>query len=289
VIPYVADSDFRLFQGDAAEVLGELADGSVDCCVTSPPYADARRDVAAVSPEAFPTWLAATLAELPRVLRAEGSLLLNLGRRFRAGEELPYIELTLEVLRSEGWRRIDTVLWYKPNANGRGGPYMRDCHEFAFWLARDPELAYRGLDEARRPYRDPGRYDRTFTTSAKGEPRIGHRRTPHPLGARPDSVFVASVGHEKGRRHPTPMAEALALHLVKLGSPPGGVVLDPFAGEGTTCWAARKTGRSSIGIEIDPGYCEMAAERTQQLSLGAEHVTANRSPKPEPVNRREAP
>jgi DNA modification methylase len=66
-------------------------------------------------------------------------------------------------------------------------------------------------------------------------------------------------------------------------------VLDPFAGEGTTCWAARKTGRSSIGIEIDPGYCEMAAERTQQLSLGAEHVTANQSPKPEPVNRREAP
>lgn len=267
--PYVQDADLTLYNGDALAVLRELPDESVDAIVTSPPYADARRDVEHVPLERFPAWLVDVLREGQRVLTLHGSLLLNLDRRFKNGIELDYAAETLRLLRADGWLKIDEIVWYKPNANGLGVPYLRNCHEYVWWLALSPD-AYRGHDEARRPYRDLARYERGYTQAVKHEPRVLHRRSPHPLGARLDSVIVCSVGKEKGRPHPTPMPEELAMDLVKLACPPGGVVLDPFMGEGTTGSAARKLGRKVIGIEIEPRYCAMAARRLQQLSLLAE-------------------
>lgn len=79
-------------------------------------------------------------------------------------------------------------------------------------------------------------------------------------------VFACPVG-EAGNPHPSPMALDLAVHLVALSCKPGGTVLDPFCGSGTTALAARLLGRKSIGIEVSPDYCEMAAVRLSQLSL----------------------
>ena len=50
-------------------------------------------------------------------------------------------------------------------------------------------------------------------------------------------------------------------YLIELGCPPDGVVLDPFAGSGTTCIAAQKLVRKYIGIEINPEYCSIAQSR----------------------------
>jgi len=64
----------------------------------------------------------------------------------------------------------------------------------------------------------------------------------------------ASTGH-----HPAPFPLGLAMRLVRIFSFSGDTVLDPFCGSGTTMVAAFRTGRNSIGIEIDPEYCRMAA------------------------------
>lgn len=269
--PYLADPDVTLYHGDALDVLRELPAASVDCVVTSPPYSDARGDVDCVGPALFPTWLWARLVEAKRVLTRRGSLMLNLGRRFKDGVELDYSHETLRLLTRTPlpWMKLDELIWFKPNANGTGGPYLRNCHEYVYWLAQSPD-AYRGYDEARQPYRDLARYERGYTQAVKGEPRGYHRRTPHPLGAKPESVFVCSVGKEKGREHPTPMPLELAEHLVKLACPPGGVVLDPFMGEGTTGRAARRLGRRFVGVDIEERYCALAADRLAQQSLLAE-------------------
>jgi len=66
------------------------------------------------------------------------------------------------------------------------------------------------------------------------------------------------------RNHPAPFPFELAYRLVRMFSFWGDTVLDPFCGTGTTILAAMKAGRSSIGVEIDPEYCEMALKRLQR-------------------------
>ena len=61
------------------------------------------------------------------------------------------------------------------------------------------------------------------------------------------------------KQHPAPFPLELALRIVRMFSFEGDSVLDPFCGSGTSMIAALKTGRNSIGVEIDPDYCLMAA------------------------------
>jgi site-specific DNA-methyltransferase (adenine-specific) len=65
----------------------------------------------------------------------------------------------------------------------------------------------------------------------------------------------------KDNTHPTVKPLALMRYLVRLVTPPGGLVLDPFAGSGTTLLAARLEGAAAIGVELDEKHCEIIARR----------------------------
>jgi site-specific DNA-methyltransferase (adenine-specific) len=82
---------------------------------------------------------------------------------------------------------------------------------------------------------------------------------------------VLRVRSEHGRAiHPTQKPVGIVRPLVQNACPPGGLVVDPFMGSGTTLVAARELGRRAIGIEFDEAYCEAAARRFDQqiLQLG---------------------
>ncbi len=268
--PYVEDQDFTLYCGDVLDVARALPGESVDAIVTSPPYADARLDYDHVSAQEYGDWTAAWTREVLRLIRPTGSMFLNLGRLFRDGQELDYWLDALQRARNVGWEWIDTAFWYKPNAPARSGPYLTSAIEFAFWLAPSTD-AYRGFDESRTPYAAStlGRYGRRYArnTRVKGSHVEQSGRTPHPLGARPSNVFVETVGREKGNPHPAPMPVAFAEYLVRLACPKGGLVLDPFAGSGTTALACRNLERRGMAVEKDPEFCELIARRLGQLSL----------------------
>jgi site-specific DNA-methyltransferase (adenine-specific) len=96
-------------------------------------------------------------------------------------------------------------------------------------------------------------------------PPTGYEGWRDTVGAWPalcSTVWPLAPVHRDG--HPAPFPTELARRCVRLSSWPGEVVLDPFAGTGTTLLAARELGRRSIGIEASEGYCALAVERLAQ-------------------------
>lgn len=244
-----------------------LADESVDAIVTSPEYADQRKykHGARTAPSVYAEHFTPFLAEMLRVLRAEGSLMLNLGVIFRAGEETPYAEEVVGAARRLGWRLLHRMIWHKPNPLPLSHPaYLTVAHEWVFWLAKS-QHAYRGYDrDTRTPHSETSlrRIKDAYQRSKDERYRKRSATNPlHPDGARPTTVFSCAVGSTRGIRHPAPMPLKLALHLVSLSTPAGGLVLDPFCGSGTTLLAARMRGRSAMGCDINGEYLQEAAER----------------------------
>lgn len=81
------------------------------------------------------------------------------------------------------------------------------------------------------------------------------------------NVLTCKRTTAQDREHQTQKPVDLMARLIKVVSPPGGVVLDPFAGSGSTLVAAKITGRHWIGIERDPGNCDVANRRIEHMLL----------------------
>jgi DNA modification methylase len=157
-------------------------------------------------------------------------------------------------------------------------------HEYIFLLAKQARYYY-DADAIREPMAGEARIRHEAALGMTNE--LGFKRA----GSRNDvsgGMTHAQVGAraallERGGRNrrdvwtvatqPTPFAhfatfpQALIEPCILAGAPAGGVVLDPFAGSGTTGVVAQKHGRRFVGIELNPDYCALARERLQQIAL----------------------
>jgi DNA modification methylase len=107
----------------------------------------------------------------------------------------------------------------------------------------------------------------TATTAKRTWELIQCRRVECIGGGRPESVWRHPLGQHMLAFHPTQKPEALMVDLLRTFIRPEYVVLDPFMGSGSTLVAAKRLGRSAVGIEINERYCEAAARRLSQGSL----------------------
>lgn len=261
--------------GDAFEWLPALPTGGVDLFFTSPPYADARSYLT-VPPDEYVNWFLPIGRAMLDATSERGSLALNIKNRvarsgpFR-GQRHPYVYQLVLALQEMGWRWLETYIWHKPNAiPGRFGPRTKDSFEYVHHFAKG-ERPYFDLDAVRAPYRadeeeiDRRRRDRNgrrVTAAGFGRDRA---RVYDKGGADPGNVISVSQSYNQHRgpagRHPAVMPEELAEFFVKAASPRGGVVIDPFAGSGTTVAVARALGRRSGGIDLHAEYARLSRER----------------------------
>jgi DNA modification methylase len=148
--------------------------------------------------------------------------------------------------------------------NGSFGAALRDLPH----MARVPQAETLDGSEGEAPRGPDGR---RATHVQQGEHSIQHRdgdRWPNEQ-RHPRSVWtIPTQGYPDA--HFATWPEALVDRIIRAGCPEAGTVLDPFMGSGTTALVARKLGRRSIGIELNPAYAELAAKRLSQLSLLAE-------------------
>jgi site-specific DNA-methyltransferase (cytosine-N4-specific) len=182
-------------------------------------------------------------------------------------------------LQEDGWIIRNAVVWHKPNAMPESVRDRLNCrHELLFLLVKSPAYWF-DLDPIRVPHatgprpRDtrpaghppgsarPPKYG-PDTPQVTGARRYGTARSNrrHPNGRNPGDVWSIPTRPYKGP-HFAAYPLALPLRCIAAGCRPGGTVLDPFAGSGTTGLAALQLGRRFAGIELSPEFAALAAGR----------------------------
>ncbi len=260
--------------GDSSEWLTALPPGSVDLWFTSPPYADAR-PYSRIHPDRYVEWFLPYGQQMLDATKPSGWLVLNIKNRVaktgpRQGQRHPYVYELVIALQRQGWRWLETYIWAKPNAvPGRYGPRTKDSFEYVYAFARGPKPHF-DLGAILVPYRTTpeeierrklDRLGRRNTGAGFGRDRTTTYRRG---GADPGNVVRVPQTynqHKGAGGHTAAMPEGLAEFFVKACSPPGGVVIDPFAGSGTTAVVARRLGRRAGGLEIHRGFVDAARER----------------------------
>ncbi len=259
--------------GDALDWLPAVPEASVDLFFTSPPYANLR-DYARIDPDRYVEWFLPFGAGMLRALKPTGSFVLNIKDRVVNGERHPYVLELVLALRRAGWRWIETYIWVKPNAiPGRFGARPKDSWEYVFWFAKGKP--YFDLDAVRVPYRttDAERARREQDSSPRRNTAAGHGRkrsqTFRHGAADPGNVISVPLTYNqhRGVAHTAAMPERLAEFFVKAGAPVGGVVIDPFAGGGTTSVVAASLGRRAGGVELHHEHVVEARRRLVSLQL----------------------
>lgn len=183
-------------------------------------------------------------------------------------------------LRADGWYLRSEVIWHKPNPMPES---VRDrptkAHEQVFLLSKSERYRY-DADAIAEPaiFGEPNSPQAIKSPFGQGYARRAKRGVPprHAAYASSDQSGLDHVGRGMGRNARTvwtiatrPFAEAhvatfpaeLAERCIRAGSRKGDMVLDPFAGAGTTLLAADGLQRDAVGIELNPGYAAIARER----------------------------
>jgi len=253
VEPYYTDDAVTLFHGDCREVLPTLDLTAVDLVMADPPYGETSLDWDVPVRDWLP------LVEQVGYLWCFGSLRMFMG----------------QAAAFSGWRfsqdvaGVDELVWEKHNGSNFAADRFKRVHELAalFYRGRWDEHYHQPVttptSRARRVTYRPD-HDQPVHTGKIGRRRDYQREEGGPLLMR--SVIYAASCHGAAI-HPTQKPEAVVGPLVAYGCPPGGTVLDPFAGSATTLRVAKDRGRRAIGIELDEAMCEQAARRLAQEVL----------------------
>lgn len=268
--------------GDSAAWLPALPAGGVDLFFMSPPYADARA-YSRIHPDRYVDWFLPFARSMFDATAETGSLVINIKNRVAKsgplkGQRHPYVYQLVIALQNLGWRWLETYIWAKPNAvPGRFGPRTKDAYEYVYHFARGAK-PYFDLDAVRVPYKTTEAEIERRKLDSNGrrntEAGFGRDRTQTYLngGADPGNVISVSQTYNQhyGVAHTAAMPEGLASFFIRAMSPSGGVVIDPFAGGGTSVVVGRRLGRRTGGIELQQpfvheGLRRLAADEAEDI------------------------
>ena len=240
--PYYEDDWVRLYHGDWREHPEFLAALGADLIVTDPPYGET-----SLAWDTWPKGWPLSATPLAKAMWCFGSMRMFLDRRDEFGP----------------WTYSQDLVWEKHNGSNLAADRFARVHEHAtFWYQGAWRKRYhvtpttadataRTVRKKARPAQWIGATGETMYTSIDGGPRLMR------------SVIYARSMHGRAineTEKPAPLLEP----LITYGCPPGGLVLDLFAGSCSTAVAARATGRRAVCFEIRESQCEAAARRLDQ-------------------------
>jgi site-specific DNA-methyltransferase (adenine-specific)/site-specific DNA-methyltransferase (cytosine-N4-specific) len=252
-----------IFLGDAAEILQNIEENSVDLVVTSPPYADQRKNTyGGIPADKYVEWFLPISKELLRVLKPTGTFILNIKERVINGERSIYVmELVLE-MRKQGWFWTEEFIWHKKNCYpGKWPNRFRDAWErlLQFNKTKQFNMYQEAVMVPMGDWAKTRLKNLSETDKIRDDSKVGSgfgKNISNWLGremAYPTTVLYLAT--ECGNKnHSAAFPIELPSWFIKLFTREYDTVMDPFMGSGTTIFAAEKLRRNSIGIEILEDY-----------------------------------
>ena len=267
----------KIFMGDCIKRMRKIDDGAVDLVFADPPFNigyeydkyDDRKD-----DEKYLDWCREWIGEIHRILKPSGTFWLAIGDDYAA-------ELKVAAQREIGFSTRSWVIWYYTFGVNCKKKFSRShTHLFHFvknekkftFNADDPEIrvpSARALVYGDKRANPKGRLpDDTWILRPQD-----FQSDNYGFSADQDTWYFARVaGTFKERQgfHGCQMPEQLLGRIIRTSSNEGDLVLDPFAGSGTTLAVAKKLGREWLGFELSPDYVKAANKRIKSVSEGDE-------------------
>ena len=259
---YYSHPSGKLYLGDCVAWLELLAPESVDLAFADPPYNIGKADWDEfASHDAYIDWSVGWIKAAARVLKPNGSL-------YVCG----FSEILADIRRpaAKFFAGCKWLVWSYKNKANLGKDWGRS-HEAILHYRKSKKFTF-NVDDVRVPYGNhtlkyPVHPQAESSQFGNGKPRKDHWQ-PHPAGGKPKDVFeipVTSNGMEEKTPHPTQKPEELLRKLILASSNEGDLVIDPFAGSGTTLVCAEQLKRRWAGCDSNPEYCSWAVLRLEQI------------------------
>ncbi len=256
---------WAIYQGLAIEILRQLPSESIDCIITSPPYFWLRdygvegqlglEDTV----EDYVLALSDIMVESKRILKPAGVAFLNIGDTFYSGKGKSHGQDVKSKKRRFGLRAVDKSGGLGIGLQRKsliGIPWRVALHLTSVgWVLRSSVIWHRKnrLPEFVRD-RPSRSYEYVFIL-AKNRRYYFNKQALIDKKIEEDLWTIAAKPKSTNGLDTAPFPDELVERCLEVGCPEGGTVLDPFAGSGTTIRVALATGRSGVGIELNPEFC----------------------------------
>jgi site-specific DNA-methyltransferase (cytosine-N4-specific) len=278
-----------MYLGDSLTLLKEIPEGSAQLVLTSPPYAlHFKKEYGNADKDEYLAWFRPFAREIARILRPDGSFVLNIGGSYNPGvptRSLYQFRLLIMLCDELGFHLAQECFWYNPAKLPSPAEWVnvrrvriKDSVEYVWWLSKTPN-----------PKADNRKVLADYSNDMKRLLKRGYRATVRPSGHVITAKFADRGGSipsnliERGNNesnsdyirlceshglkpHPARFPAALPEFFVKFLTDQGDLVLDPFAGSNTTGAVADQLDRRWLAFELEAKYVETAKLRFPSLA-----------------------
>lgn len=245
----------EIYYKDCFFGINNLEDSSVSLVFTSPPYAMQRKKYyGGISEIDYPEWTLKWMELIKPKLKSDASVCINIRPNLKDGIISDYVLKTRLLLRENGWKECEELIWYKPDSPPMGSiKRPRRAWESILWFSQtnNPKCKPKAFNIVSNRI---GFEQSKFEESNDGYVHKGQNKAKKGISRCTDVVICGTSKIEKGYNHPAMFPLEIPEYIIKLMTDENDLVVDPFCGSGTTCRAAESLNRNWIGFEINQEY-----------------------------------
>jgi|SRR3989344_4892308 len=264
------DIENKYLVGNCEEVLKQIPDNTFDLIVTSPPYSDSRKNTyGGIHPDKYVEWFLPKSKEFLRVLKPTGTFILNIKEKALDGERHTYVIDLIKELKYQGWVWTEEFIWHKKNTfPGKWSNRFRDAWErcLQFNKTKEFNMYQEAVMTPIGKWAESRLKNLSETDKKRDNSKVGSgfgKNVSNWVGK--DKVYPSNVLYmatECGNKnHSAVFPVGLPSWFIKLFTKEGDLILDPFAGSGTTAIASIINNRRYTMIDIVENYKKEAEDR----------------------------